>query len=302
VRSRAGAIDRRPPEAAPSWLVLAPFLFLGFWSSGFAFAKLGLAHAAPLTCLVLRFAVVFLVLLPVALALRPPRPGRRALQHAVVVGFLIQVVYFGLSYTALAMDISAAAVALIASLQPILVGLLAPRFAGERVGGTRWLGLILGLAGAAIVILARSAVEATPPLAILAVLGALGGITAATLYEKRHGTGMHPVTMSLVQFGVAVVVLTPLAWWLEDLRFEPHPELYVSIAYLVVANSLISLTLLMAMIRYGEVATVSSLFFLVPPTAAVIAWAMLGEALPPLAWLGMAVAAAGVALASRRSA
>jgi drug/metabolite transporter (DMT)-like permease len=40
----------------------------------------------------------------------------------------------------------------------------------------------------------------------------------------------------------------------------------------------------------------------IPPTAAVIAWLLIGEAMPPLAWLGMALAAAGVAVANRRAA
>ncbi len=59
--------------------------------------------------------------------------------------------------------------------------------------------------------------------------------------------------------------------------------------------------LLLAMIRRGEVARVSAQLFLVPPIAAVMAWLLTGETLPPAAWAGMAVATAGVALATRRS-
>jgi drug/metabolite transporter (DMT)-like permease len=46
-------------------------------------------------------------------------------------------------------------------MQPILVGLLAPQFVAERVGMARWLGLVLGLIGAAMVIVARSEIEVT---------------------------------------------------------------------------------------------------------------------------------------------
>ena len=53
------------------------------------------------------------------------------------------------------------------------------------------------------------------------------------------------------------------------------------------------------MIRRGEVSRVSALFFLVPPMAAVIGWLVLGEQMPPLAWVGFALAAAGVAIATR---
>ena len=77
------------------------------------------------------------------------------------------------------------------------------------------------------------------------------------------------------------------------------PELFGALAYLVIGNSLISITLLLAMIRAGEVARVSALFYLVPPLSALFAWPLLGEAMPPFAWAGMALAAAGVILARR---
>jgi drug/metabolite transporter (DMT)-like permease len=286
----------------PLWLVPAPVLFLGFWSSGFAFAKLGLAHADPLTCLVLRYLGVLMVLAPALAVLRPAVPAPRVLVHAGVVGVLIQGAYFGLSYVAMNRDIAAGAVALIVSLQPILVGLLAPRLVGEAVSLGRWLGLALGLAGAALVILARSAVEVVDAWAVLAAVGALAGITAGTLWEKRFGVSAHPLALSATQFVAGLVVLAPLAGLVEGFAFTPHPELWLSVGYLVVANSLISLTLLLAMIRHGEVARVSSLFFLVPPTAALIAWGVIGEVMPPLAWFGMVVAAVGVALAVRAGA
>jgi drug/metabolite transporter (DMT)-like permease len=69
---------------------------------------------------------------------------------------------------------------------------------------------------------------------------------------------------------------------------------------MVFVNSLISLSILFAMLRHGEAARASSVFFLVPPLAALIAWAVLGEAMTPLAMSGTAVAAVGVALVVRR--
>jgi drug/metabolite transporter (DMT)-like permease len=55
---------------------------------------------------------------------------------------------------------------------------------------------------------------------------------------------------------------------------------------------------LLLMVRRGRVSRVTALFFLVPPLAAVIAWLLLGERMPPLAWAGFVLAAAGVALAA----
>jgi drug/metabolite transporter (DMT)-like permease len=49
------------------------------------------------------------------------------------------------------------------------------------------------------------------------------------------------------------------------------------------------------------VSRVSALFFMVPPLAALIAWFLLGEVMPPIAWLGLAVASLGVYLATRKA-
>jgi drug/metabolite transporter (DMT)-like permease len=53
------------------------------------------------------------------------------------------------------------------------------------------------------------------------------------------------------------------------------------------------------LIRRGAVSKLASYFFLVPPTTALIAWAMFGEHLGPLALAGMAVAALGVVLVQK---
>jgi drug/metabolite transporter (DMT)-like permease len=278
----------------------APAIFLLFWSGGFAAGKVGLAYTGPLTFLAVRYALVLLVLLPLVLIMRPPLPRTAAAWgHLAMVGFLIQGLYFSLGYLALAMNISSGAVALIVSLQPILVALAAPRISGERVGRWAWIGLGLGLAGAALVILTRSTVEALPVLGVLTAIGALGGMTIGTLYEKRFGISQHPVTANTIQYAAGLATTLPLALLLEDHTVEWSLPLGLSLLYLIVCNSLIALTLLLMMIRSGEVSRVSALFFLVPPMAAVIGWLVLGEQMPPLAWGGFALAAAGVAMATR---
>lgn len=295
---RAAALYRGASH--PPWLRAAPTLFLLLWSGGFSFAKLGLAHAPPLTLLSLRYGLVLLVLLPLFFALRPPLPRRaRDWRHLVIIGLLLQGAYFSLSYVAFEHGESAGEVALIVSLQPILVGLLAPWLAGERVSARRWLGLGLGLVGAGLVIVARSRVELGSLIGVLSAIGALLTITFSTLYEKRFGVHQHPVTANLIQYAVGLAVTLPLAWALESMRVDWSLGLIVALAYLVIASSLVAITLLLAMIRHGEVARVSALFYLVPPMAAVIAWLVLGEDLPLLAWPGMALAALGVAVASR---
>ena len=85
----------------PLWLFAAPIIFLILWSAGFAVAKIAVAHAQPFTILALRYCLVLVVLAPAALILRPAFPATpRAWVDVAIVGFLIQVAYFGLCYLA----------------------------------------------------------------------------------------------------------------------------------------------------------------------------------------------------------
>jgi drug/metabolite transporter (DMT)-like permease len=261
---------------------------------------MGLPHAEPVTFLALRYAIVVALLVAAAAMVRPPLPDSRAAWlHLAVVGLLLQASYFALLYLALG-HISPAVAALIVSLQPVLVALLAPRTVGEHVPLARWAGLLLGLIGAAAVILVRADDGAADAGGIALAVASLLAITSATLYENRFGSEQHPVTGNLIQCAVALAATGAVAVIAEDLRIDWTDELVISLTYLVLANSIVSLTLLLAMVRRGTASQVSALFFLVPPLAALIAWAILGESLPGVAWAGMVVATAGVAIATRR--
>lgn len=286
----------------PLWLIAAPVVFLILWSAGFAVAKIAVTHAAPLTVLALRYSLVVLMLIPVALLMRPEWPSRRGIVDVAVVGFLIQVVYFAMCYLAFKSGVSAGAVAIIVCLQPILVALAAPRLVGERVGTVGWIGLALGLSGAILAIAGRSAIAVEGGFGLTMAALALLGITAGTLYEKRFGVTHHPVAANLIQYLVGAAICLPAALILEDTTVNWDIEFIAALAYLVLANSLLAMSLLLAMIRAGEVSRVSSLFYLVPALSALFAWVMLGEVMPPLTWVGMALAGLGVALVSRKTA
>ncbi|MEL6794046.1 MAG: EamA family transporter, partial [Pseudomonadota bacterium] len=114
------------------WLIAAPVVFLFLWSMGYAVAKVGLEYAEPMTLLTLRFGLVVAIMAALFIVLRPPLPKTRAeWGHLAFVGFLLQGIYFGLSYLAFAAGVAAGTVALLMSLQPIIVALIAPRWSGE---------------------------------------------------------------------------------------------------------------------------------------------------------------------------
>jgi drug/metabolite transporter (DMT)-like permease len=305
-RSRAGAISDavRPSPAdirTERIAAAAPYLFVLFWSSGFVAAKGGLSGAEPLTFLALRFALVTVIMLALALAFRAPWPRTgRELGRLAITGLLMQALYFSTTYEAFAAGISAAALALILGLQPLITACVAGPLLGERVGARQWLGFALGILGVALLLSER--LLQGPGHAGGFVWGflALGAITAATLYQKRIGDSFDIWSGGIVQYGVSAVVVGVAALALEDNRIGWSLPFGLSLAYLVLMNSIVAIGLLTLMIRRGEASRVTALFFLVPPAAALIAWLVLGERLGLLPLLGMAVAAAGVALVMRR--
>lgn len=230
-------------------------------------------------------AFVLLALLPLLAVLRPPLPGTPAAWlHLAAVGALVQFGHFAPNWMALARGAGVGVTALIASLQPVPVALLQPALGGPRIGGAVWAGLALGLAGAGLVTAARFGVSAP------SAAGPLLCMTAGALYEKRFGVGVHPLTAAAAQHALAYVLALGLATATETMHVSWSPDFVRSLFYLVVANSLVAISLLLAMVRRGEVARVSALFFLVPPLAAVVAWLLQREGLPPTAWAGMALA------------
>jgi len=289
-----------PNPDTPLWRKAAPVLFLLLWSGGFVFVKLGLQYAQPLTFLALRFACVGVILMLPFLWLRPQVPDSRSgWMHLAIVGVLMQPGYLCGTYLSMKNGMSAGAVALITCQQPILIGLLAPIFAHERFDVRRWAGLVLGVGGACLVIVANASIKAASLAGVMFSVLALFALTAGTLWEKRFGAPVHPVTAGIVQCLVGLAISLPLALSLETLQLQWAPGLMLSLAYLVLGTSIVAISLLLAMIRHGEASRVSALFFLVPPVTAVIAALALGESVPALAWLGMALAAVGIHLVMR---
>ena len=282
-------------------LRLLPGLFVLLWSTGFIGARLGMPHAEPMTFLALRFALTAACLMAGALLWRAAWPSRPAeWGHLAVAGLLMHGVYLGGVFVAIRLGLEAGLSALIVSLQPLLVAAAAPFLLAERVGARRWLGLGLGLLGVSLVLGGKLGHGAASFWAVAACLGALGGITAGTLYQKRWCTGQDLRTGNLIQFAAAAAACWLVALLLETRHIEWVPELVFALLWLVVVLSLGAIPLLYLLLRRGAASQVASLFFLVPPTTALIAWPLFGERLGPIELAGMVLTVAGVALVNSK--
>ena len=249
--------------------------------------------------LALRFAAVIAIMAVLFVVLHPPLPKTLSgYLHLGFPKFFMQTVYFGMAYFSFVNGVAAGIAALTFSLQPILVALLAPRWTGEVVSWLQWLGHAIAMVSTLTVIIERLEIGPPPRTGFGFTALALGEITLATLWEKRFGLSHHPVSALLIGYSAGLLGLLPFLHWAEIAAINWTPSFYWALAYLVIGNSVVAFSLLLAMIRAEQVSRVSNLLFLVPPLAAFIAWLNLDEPMPLLAWVGLLVSGGGVYLAT----
>lgn len=282
---------------AHAWLSPVPIFFVVLWSTGFIVAKFGLPYAPPLTFLLLRCTGVLLVLVPLVLASRAPWPKGVA-AHVAVAGLLLQAGYLGGVWCAIKLGMPAGLTALIVGMQPILTAAAAPLI-GETVRPRQWIGLMLGLVGVALVVYAKITLVGLSPTAIIWCVFALLSITAGTMYQKRFCPRFDLRTGAVIQFAATAAVLLPLAIVFEQLdpgfsSVQWTPRFVGALLWSVLALSIGAIFLLFKLLRRSDATEVTSLMYLTPPTTAVMAWLMFGEAFSLLGALGMLVAVGGV--------
>jgi len=271
-----------------------PLLFVVLWSTGFIGARLGLPHSEPLTFLFVRYLLVVALLLVLAVLGKAPWPARgRDWFHIGVAGLLIHGVYLGGVFIAISIGLPAGVAALVVGLQPLLVAVGAGLLLRETVVRRQWLGLALGLAGVALV-LANKLGTGFELQALVPCLVSLLAITCGNLYQKHFCPQFDWRTGALAQF-VPTVVFTGLAAALtETLRIDWVPEMVFAMGWLVLVLSLGAVSLLNWLIRNNNAVNVASLFYLVPPCTAVVAWLLFGESFGGTALAGMGLVVWGV--------
>jgi drug/metabolite transporter (DMT)-like permease len=296
--------DPTATAARPSsWLSPIPIFFVFLWSTGFIVAKLGLPYAPPLTFLILRCLGALAVLAPMVLLARAPWPHGRA-RHIAVAGLLLQAGYLGGVWSAIKIGMPAGLSALIVGMQPILTAVAAPLI-GERVRPRQWIGLLLGLSGVALVVYAKISLAGLSAASIGYCLLALLSITAGTMYQRRYCPQFDLRTGTLIQFGATVVALLPFAILFEQFdlslsKVQWTTSFVAALLWSVLALSIGAIFLLFKLIRRSEATQVTSLLYLTPPTTAIMAWLLFGEALSVAGLIGMAVAVAGVAFVVKK--
>ena len=186
-------------------------LFVLLWSTGFVGAKYGLPYADPFIFLSIRVLIAAGLLLVLVRAMRMPiLIGKSAIVRSSLIGFFLHACYLGGVFYSIAQGLPAGVAAVVTSLQPVLVSLIAVKVLGERLKTIQIAGLLLGLVGVFLV-LGPTFDSHIPTAGILAIVVALIDSTSATLLQKKIGADIPLVAGTAYQYLFSGVVLGAIA-------------------------------------------------------------------------------------------
>ncbi|NML46470.1 DMT family transporter [Ramlibacter sp. G-1-2-2] len=265
-------------------------LFVLLWSSGALFAKWGLAYASAFTFLSLRFALALAVLSVIALRRGRwlPLPGTR--KQVALTGLVLVGCYSVFYLLALAHGMTPGVLATVMGVQPLLTLALTERPLSLR----RIAGLLLALAGLALVVFDSLLAARLGLAGVLAALAALAAMTWGTLLQKRLQQA--PLDVLPLQYAVALA-LCLLALPFAEVRVQWSAGLALSVGWLALVISVAATLLLYRLIQAGNLVNVTSLFYLVPGGTALLDWAVLGNAMAPAAIAGLGAIVGGLLVA-----
>lgn len=287
------------------WLRLVPILFVFLWSTGWVAAGFAAPHADPLTFLAIRFVLAAIAMMVICrmmgVSFSLSQEGER---HALISGVFLHALYLGAVWWAVAKGLPAGISALIAALQPLFTALMAPKLAGETISPRRWAGIMIGFAGIVVALSPKLAAVTGAALWAVAVpilinVAGMVAVTYGTFYQKRHLAGGDLRAIAGWQYIGAALLILPLAFVTEPMRFDVNVVSVLTMAWSVIALSVGAIGLLLFLIRRGEVSRAAALIYLVPPVAAIETYLLFGETLSPLQIAGLLATCAGVWLASR---
>ena len=296
-----GARRAGPAALARSTLALLSAYFVVIWGAGYVASRAALQYAAPFSYIGVRYAIGAVLALALALLLRARWPNSPAQWgHVAVAGLLSHGGYLAGSHYAQYWGLSAGVTALILALQPLVTALIAARWLGERLTRTQAIGVVVGLAGVALVVAHKFDLGAITPGSLAAVAWALACVTAGTLYQRHFGRDTDLRSSVAIHFAVTALVMLPLGWAVEGFLIRWNWQIAATLAYHVVPASMGAYTVFHFLMRRGQATRVTSLLYLTPPVAALCEWLLFGVAPTALTLVGMVVACAGVAMVTRR--
>ena len=278
-----------------------PFIFIILWSSAFVTTKPIIDNSDPFAALAFRFFFVALGFFIFAVFTKQKiLTNNKNLLQSILSGVLFHGVYLGGVFYSVSIGMPTGIAALIVTLQPILTNALAVKFLDEEVSFKQWIGVMLGFIGAALV-LGVDIGTSLPVIGVVASFIALLAITTSTLWQKKIGNNLPLSVSNMYQaiggclFHIIVIIIFTNPY----INFTS--TFLIAMSHQIFLVSFGAFTILMFLIKNNSASKTVSIFFLIPPTTAVMAWLFLNEVLTNLDLIGFAVATLGVYIATRKN-
>ena len=277
-----------------------PLLFILLWSSAFITGKVIVEDASPFAALTFRFGIVTIGFFIYSIFKKEVILNKfKNIIESISSGILFHGLYLGGCFYAFNAGVPPSIVALIVTIQPILTNLLSGPIYKEEINFKQWIGIALGFSGS-VLVLGLDMGREFPKDGIITCFVALSAITAATLWQKKlSGNLSMSVSNGYQAMGGCIFNLILM------IIFE-KPFINFSLGFILGMSHQIFLvsfgafTILMILIKEGTVGKTTSLFFLVPPTSAIMDYFFLDQYLSKIDILGFILATIGVYIATRK--
>ena len=277
-----------------------PLFFILLWSSAFISGKVIVEDASPFAALSFRFALVTIGFFSYSLIKKEKIIAPfKYLFESISTGVLFHGVYLGGCWYAFSIGMPAAIVALIVTLQPILTNILSGPLFGEKITWKQWVGMIFGFLGS-LLVLGIDFENELPLEGVLISIVALSAITIGTLWQKKlSGKLSLSVSNGYQALGGCIFNLI-LIYFFEDPFINFTTSFILGMTHQILLVSFGAFTILMFLIKAGSVSKTTTLFFLVPPTSAIMAYIFINESLTTIDLIGLFIATLGVYIATRK--
>jgi drug/metabolite transporter (DMT)-like permease len=215
-------------------------------------------------------------------------------------GVLANAAYLGFTYAAFNRGLGAGIGSIVASTNPLILAIVAPRLLGEPLTWRKSLGLALGFGGVVGVVLSRTGdTSARPSEVALALIGVTSNVASTILFKRARGS-TDLLAINTIQLLGAGLVLIPVAAVLHGApSVQLTPAVVASFVYLVAVLSVGASLIWFWLLSHGAASRVSAFYFLTPIFGLAFGAAFLGEAVGPVDAVGLVAVALGILLVQR---
>ena len=276
-----------------------PFIFVLLWSSAFITTKPIIDNSDPFAALAFRFALVALgFFLFSVYSKQKILASKKNFIESLFSGVLFHGFYLGGVFYSISIGMPTAIAALIVTLQPVLTNALSGPILNEKVSAKQWSGILLGFAGAGLV-LGFDIGSKIPTNGLIATVIALLAITFSTLWQKKLSNSL-PLSVSNMNQAIGGCIFHLLIIiFFVDPYINFSETFIIAMSHQIFLVSFGAFTILMFLIKKNSASKTVSIFFLIPATSAFMAWLFLNESLTKLDLIGFLITSIGVYIATR---